>query len=351
MPHQDDPHREARETTAAYIRGMLDANPDMKTGMTRDDLIDLGKYLWPASYALTQDDDEAFNKLAAAFQNTVRYANMIGDHAPLMTASSFLYMPMEQALMFWAARWADQGFPVIQMGHKYAAALMSTGVNADPEDIRPPFKAFFIQVPSGLLSIDDTAAGKEREVTYIIVHHTTGAEHRWHFVAAAERISLWRHGCTTVDMIDPSDVRQDGIDWSSYSFGIGMDDRDQRTYLLIQRLILNTCLAMTTPGNTRPLGKSAKLSVQSLRDAPEPLARVYQVGKPIKLDCRPAVESYLSGQRRGPVNVQCLVRGHWKRQAHGPKRSLRKWAWIEPYWRGPEDAPILTRPHKLDDGV
>lgn len=30
------------------------------------------------------------------------------------------------------------------------------------------------------------------------------------------------------------------------------------------------------------------------------------------------------------------VRGSWRNQAHGPKRSLRREMWVEPYWRGGE---------------
>jgi hypothetical protein len=30
-----------------------------------------------------------------------------------------------------------------------------------------------------------------------------------------------------------------------------------------------------------------------------------------------------------------VVRGHWRRQAHGPKFSLRKVIWIEPHVRLP----------------
>lgn len=50
----------------------------------------------------------------------------------------------------------------------------------------------------------------------------------------------------------------------------------------------------------------------------------------------------------GPPAIQRLVRGHHKRQVVGIGRSGRRVIWIEPYWRGPEDAPILTRPYKVD---
>ena len=38
-----------------------------------------------------------------------------------------------------------------------------------------------------------------------------------------------------------------------------------------------------------------------------------------------------------------LVRGHWRLQPHGPKRSLRKVIWIDPFIKGPQDKPFDER--------
>lgn len=65
------------------------------------------------------------------------------------------------------------------------------------------------------------------------------------------------------------------------------------------------------------------------------------------VDCRPAVKDYLTSLDGSPPLYQTLVRGHYKRQAHGPGASMRKVIWIEPYWRGPEDADIVVRPYVI----
>jgi hypothetical protein len=39
--------------------------------------------------------------------------------------------------------------------------------------------------------------------------------------------------------------------------------------------------------------------------------------------------------------------GHYKRQVVGTGRHGRQIIWIEPYWRGPENAPILARPWRI----
>lgn len=38
------------------------------------------------------------------------------------------------------------------------------------------------------------------------------------------------------------------------------------------------------------------------------------------------------------------VRGHWKSQPHGPGRTLRMDKLIEPYWKGPDAAEIISKP-------
>ncbi len=75
--------------------------------------------------------------------------------------------------------------------------------------------------------------------------------------------------------------------------------------------------------------------------------RICYVGRALKVDCRQAVKRFLStgaGKKGGPQTVQTLVRGHHKKQPFGPRSTLRKVIWREPFWRGPEDAPIMTRP-------
>lgn len=41
-------------------------------------------------------------------------------------------------------------------------------------------------------------------------------------------------------------------------------------------------------------------------------------------------------------SVRWMVRGHWRNQAHGPDRALRRPVWINPYVKGPAGKPIKT---------
>ena len=48
---------------------------------------------------------------------------------------------------------------------------------------------------------------------------------------------------------------------------------------------------------------------------------------------RPIPDAMREGNK---IGVRTLVSGFWRNQAHGPKFSLRKQKWIEPFWRGVE---------------
>jgi hypothetical protein len=40
-----------------------------------------------------------------------------------------------------------------------------------------------------------------------------------------------------------------------------------------------------------------------------------------------------------------VVRGHWRHQAYGPERTLRKAVWVPSYLKGPAGAPLLRTEH------
>ena len=37
-----------------------------------------------------------------------------------------------------------------------------------------------------------------------------------------------------------------------------------------------------------------------------------------------------------------VVSGHWRNQAHGPDRSLRRKTWVPAHMKGPDGAPLLA---------
>lgn len=312
-----------------------------------------GSLLWKHTYAHTRDDHEVMTRLLPLVHQAF---------PPDRQEFTRLWFSTEEGMMFaqGVARWADQAYPLVQLaGHRYAAALMATrppkGV-----DIRPPWKAFVIELPQGMLHTDNQS-GELGALTHILVNTSqlylraedygdpTKLVPSWSFTAMGYHgIELHRWRKTLDNLLDDGDFddSDDPFNFPS-ALEMGLTEQDTRTMQLLTRVVLNTCLVMSDPESVRPIGGSSKSRRKrgNRRNKDEPVFRTFRVGKPIKLDCRPAVESFLSGDRKRQLSVQFLVRGHWRNQACGPGLSERRMTWIEPHWKGPEEAPINRRSH------
>lgn len=79
----------------------------------------------------------------------------------------------------------------------------------------------------------------------------------------------------------------------------------------------------------------------------------YLLSAPVKIDLRGQVAEARARKKAGggAPTVQFLVRGHWRNQAWGPRASLRRATWIQPFWKGPEDSRILLRNYQVPEAV
>lgn len=64
------------------------------------------------------------------------------------------------------------------------------------------------------------------------------------------------------------------------------------------------------------------------------------------VDLRPLRQVDMSADEQGEggreYRHRWIVRGHWRQQPHGPARSLRRLTYVEPFIKGPPDAPLLA---------
>jgi len=58
-----------------------------------------------------------------------------------------------------------------------------------------------------------------------------------------------------------------------------------------------------------------------------------------------ATEGSGVGNFSGKPLVRFIVRGHWRRQSHGPENQERKLIWIRPYYKGPDLAATINKPY------
>jgi hypothetical protein len=265
-----------------------------------------------------------------------------------------------------AARWVREGAPVLHLGsHKYAAALAATPIPSDAE-IRSPWKAWLLEIPAGLIAAT-TADGEQTDVVAAVVHADhlgadgirpgmTFAEIDALPPAAHWSITIFTASECKLHMHDQPLERLQAIAGGNRAFPLDDEEdedslpslldvttQDARAMQLVLRLVLGSCLAVTEQGGPGQ-GSGRSSGGGSKRREGEPQTSVYSIGRPITIDCRPHVQAYVLG-RRSPPSVQFLVRGHWRHQAHGPGHAERRWKWIEPFWKGSEDAPINLREH------
>jgi len=273
----------------------------------------------------------------------------VGDELEIYSdESSANVVTHDQARIYaWSAEWSRLGFPIVQTPHRFAAALMCTATPPmDDGDIRPPWPYFMIKVPSGLLSIADSD-GRQRDIEHIGCTYHAG---HWGINAFTPETLLAVPWSSTEFLRDAklADLDSTGVVFPE-QHEMALDSQDERVFLCLARLILNTCLAFSDPLNVREVGKghTKKASVSLARAALEPPPhRLFELGRPVTVDCREYVRSYVTGDR-ARLAVRLLVRGFWRNQPHGPGRELRRQQWIEPYWKGDVGAPILLRPHEL----
>lgn len=202
-------------------------------------------------------------------------------------------------------QWSRSGYPVVRLSAKLGAALMLTDVDHEPT----PWPAWVVSMPDGLLDV----AGAP--VTHLYVGCGGGG---------------------SVGLIGKA-----GIFWKA----------PPHTVELAMALVagLQSALAANTHVDREGYrGRSSRRRNRGYREAPPP-GTAYVVRAPVSIDLRATVREMAQGTygSGGRPKVQFVVRGHWRNQAHGPKRSLRRKQWIEPFWKGPRDVRAAIRAYSL----
>lgn len=319
------PKTAAPEVEAAWLRKHMASSSDTSSAS-------LGLYCWEATYGRPDGRPTDASPDEWAHHYGSGFASYISKNITPVPPGYGLHLAF-------LAKWADQAYTTIVVGERYAAALMATSVSAEAlQGIRSPWSAFVIQVPAGLLAqydrirvgafdLKESYAEEPVGRARVVAHSTVTGEALMQSTSTLEEC-----------LADPVDSLVDGF--------APIEGLDGRVLAMAQRLAAGCILAALRPGEAieRVHGGGKK---KRRTDAPS--HRVVMVGRPISLDVRPAILDYIAGRTGGAPAVQSLVRGHYKRQACGPQLSERRTIWIEPYWRGPDDAPVLGKMHSLDD--
>lgn len=337
---------------------------------TDETLLKYARDIWLLTYKIDKSDAYAMKvcgNLVDGWRSKRSFDDVVTSHRD---TDEFAF------LLLFAAKWAQCGYPkLVAANHKYTAALAATQVDrAFADELHLPGPCFEIVLPNGILEvpfvdgktkIPSNQRGGVRDYTRILVGEFESKECSFAMMLCLDSGS--KGGIISAVISNTlSDILFGELDEYTFEYVGGITSAIQhntnfteevsdvesknRMRLLARRIVVGLLLAMNDNDNFTDVTNSSE-NRQRRRRNKEPSHRIIKVGRPIDIDCRSALKLFLEGPTSGghhlPPSVQTLVRGHHKRQFYGPGRTQRKILWIEPYWRGPEEALILARPHRL----
>jgi|GEM_PF-3555887 len=253
----------------------------------------------------------------------------------------------------WCAKWADGGARTVCADEKYLSAAAATRLTKDAAgDISLPWPAFLVRLPHGLFPTG--YRGETTWLSHVRLMQARDIRLRDGTIRQRAIIEYFSNSypCAVAREDDGSNLADALFDMreveeieNRHELEGQIDfDVQMRSAMMVKRAIVGLLFALQHTNNWKE--RDSKLRRQGERRDGPPVHRTIVVGAPISVDVRAAVRDGCLYGSRIPA-FQSLVRGHYKRQVIGIGRTGRKVIWIEPFWRGPEDAPILARPYRV----
>lgn len=265
------------------------------------------------------------------------------------------------------------GMPRFRLSHGLAAKFALTDCDGiDPDELRLPFSTFMIELPfpQGPILMNDANLDRPVDSNIVIVNsynacdipfEPVGAQRfdelvrglagrkrstAWNqrhlsMLALSSKTAAYLYSFLRVDekiVIPEPPTHEDNI------HGLSFTDKDSRATTIAWRIIVNLVLYLryTESGAASVPSGNAVNHEHGLNSI------VYELGRDVKLErnLRDASRAFcISGKKpEGWILAKrFVVRGHWKKQPYGPGRTERKMIFVEPYWKGPADAPAVAR--------
>lgn len=272
-------------------------------------------------------------------------------------------------------QWFQSGLPRFDLSHHAAVAFANTDCdNVCFEDARMPFPSIVIELPNpSPFSLKSIFDGRYKDVrrlhlnTYMAVKQelleVDISSRDW---AELERktqhllepfLAISAVAEDTSMLYQRGDFRADMtlLEWTR-SQKFKAHDEDQEAARMMLNIAINTLVYLHAEGKryvpSRPVARPRRGAHHANDSGYRPT--IYRVGDNIRLnnlkELRDLSRETSRGGQRPPgwtLRSRSTVRGHWKQQAHGPGRALRKRVFVQPYWRGPEAAEALLRAYEV----
>jgi hypothetical protein len=241
--------------------------------------------------------------------------------------------------------WSMCGLATFELSSDLFASLLATDCRGLlMGDIRFPHSAFAVKLPFNLQFLD--ADNKPMNVHTIIASCVQRSE-----------LNLPAIYGFTAFGVSPGDY---GTHWSNLANAhdatdvatwVGRPDRDDahtQSRRTLFNFIFNLCLyCSTNPTQLKVRERGTRSPITKLMKP-----TLWTVGCPVSLSA--AVRSAMQSGGGNPshrqtwrVSKRFIVRGHWRRQAHGVSRTERKLIWISPFWKGEDRDETIKRIYRM----
>ena len=279
---------------------------------------------------------------------TTRHDTLI-QHFLVDVCAAVHRLPLEDAhvlgeFLTYAAEWGYCGTPTIRLSDRQAAAFaFSDLAESEIREWKPPWRAFDVQLSSDLF-------GDEMLVRNIRCYQVSTESPKPSYFGGSFneclsiRVdmrgskSLWATFARLRDLHDGSDEVLRST--SEYQ---------ERVLHLCGRILLNTVVEANVPAALKPekvvkWRKRGKRGKQKRRIVDSP--NRFELSREVTIDvCR-----YVRSSDAARIyKCRWMVRGHRRHQACGPRHSMRKWIYVEPYMKGPNHLPMSQRAHVLKE--
>lgn len=258
------------------------------------------------------------------------------------------------------------------LGEKLVHTRLS-GVRTD--DLRLPFESIYVIMPqtTGFVLYDQNTGIHPVEGCYIAESTSEKGDRAWRILvvgAPKERIDELDDQLTYFEIVLPPGKPIDEIidekakeSEQTMKRGQGMPLAEwvhfQKVWGGIFQWLMNLVIYLTMPGadlqesqareyrqlkeriDKLPKGEKRDRLRDELKKT-DPRRRIY-VGQHVRSMEDECPTEAGTGRK---ITVRTRVAGHWRNQAHGPRWTLHKMKWIEPFWRGGDDL-VTSEPTRV----
>lgn len=248
--------------------------------------------------------------------------------------------------------WAVAGCPHFSLTPDFFSAVALTDFG-DPTDepLYMPFNAFTMSFPPTDLFHQATKLMLYR-IPRIHTKDMKITEFAWKLYRLTllkdnPIFSQWTIGMTRKQLVDEAL----SIDASMPKHGARPLDEDEKELpLRLRTMLANVLTYIESQGPLPTEARARKKAVPAGVERTHAERPLYDVGRTVRLDgaLRKAMQECAGDAARWHVAQRYVVRGHWRNQAYGEGRLLRRRQWIAPHYKGPETAvEALTRNYEV----